>query len=201
MLKRLLKVLASMTVVGAIIIALLIVVSVVGQTYQFKSTPSGSNIDIYTLPSNSGEPIQCHRDNSGFTIETDDDGDILAVRPLADQRQIERCIEAFKSGSLPFDPRNYIGRYEAGYISWEGTDFTNIYYWGVPEECEPYYQFKQKSHPWVVDALGLVDTIEVTFQWTGTDAEWQSCYAVREQETAEIDLSELAMPMINSAPN
>ena len=189
MFRRLLKVLVSMTAVGAIIIALLIVVSVVGQKYQFSSTPSADNIDVLILRGDNDSPIQCHRDGNRFTLETNNDGEIIGIRPFTNQADMEHCIEAFKSGTLPFDPRNYIGRYEAGYISWEGTDFTNIYDWDLPQECEPHYQFKGKSHPWLIDALGLVDIIEVTFKWTGTDAEWETCFTARQKRIAEIDLS------------
>ena len=191
MLRRLKKVLLSITATATVIIALLIVVSVVGQSYQFGANPSSSNIDIYTLRSNSGEPIQCHRDNSGFIVLTDDYGGIFSIQPVTSGAELKRCVDAYQSGQLPFDPRNYIGKYEAGYISWEGTDLTSIHHWDLPVECNPHYQFKEKSHPWLVDALGLVDTVEVTFQWTGTDNEWQSCSTMREKEIAEIDLSEL----------
>lgn len=192
MLRRLLKVLASTTAVGAIIIALLIVISVVGQKYQFSSNPSVDNIDILILRGDNGASIQCHRDNNRITIETDND-QLRAV--MVGREGLEQCIEAYRSGRLPFDPRNYIGRYEAGYTSWEGFDHENIYDWdSLPGECEPHYQFKEKSHPWIIDALGLVDTIDVTFQWTGTDAEWATCYAAREKQIAEIDLSELKSP-------
>ncbi len=201
MLRRLKKVLLSITATATVIIALLIVVSVVSQSYQFGATTSKSNIDIYTLRSNSGEPIQCYRDSSGFTVLTDDNGGIFSIQPVTSGAELKRCVEAYKSGQLPFDPRNYIGMYEAGYISWEGTDFTNIYDWDLPGECAPYYEFKQKSHPWLVDALGLVDTIEVTFRWTGTDTEWLSCSTAREKEIAEIDLSELEIAPIDSTTN
>ena len=201
MLRRLKKVLLSITATATVIIALLIVVSVVSQSYQFGATPARPNIDIYTLRSNSGEPIQCHRDSSGFTVLTDDNGGIFSIQPVSSGAELKRCVEAYKSGQLPFDPRNYIGMYEAGYISWEGTDFTNIYDWDLPDECAPHYEFKQKSHPWLVDALGLVDTIEVTFRWTGTDTEWQTCSTAREKEIAEIDLSELEIAPIDSTTN
>ena len=201
MLRRLKKVLLSTTALAAIMIALLIVVSVVGQRYRFSSTPSVDNIDIYTLHSDSGDPTTCHRDNSGFTIETNEDGEILNIQPISDQAAMEQCIEAFQSGELPFDPRNFIGHYEAGYVSWEGVDHENIYHWGIPGECAPHYQFKQKSHPWVMDAFGLVDTIEVTFAWTGTDAEWHTCFVARENEIAEIDLSDIEFEVTESSLN
>ena len=190
-----------MTATAAVVIALLIVVSVVGQRHQFSSTPSVDNIGIYTLQSDSGETIQCHRDNSGLTILTDDKGEIIWPQPVSSEAELERCIEAYKSGRIPFDPRNYIGRYEAGYVSWEGVDHEDIHHWGVSDECAPHYEFKAKSHPWWIDALGLVDTIEVTFTWTGTDTEWYKCLVAREKQISEIDLSELKIPTIDSAPN
>lgn len=199
MLRRLRKVLASIATLTAVIIALLIVVSVVGQRDQLDPTPSRSNADILILHVDNEEPTQCHRDNNGITIETDSD-QLRAV--MVGREGLEQCIEAYKSGRIPFDPRNYIGRYEAGYISWEGFDHENIYDWrDVPDECAPHYQFESKSHPWLIDALGLVDTIEVTFQWTGTDTEWQTCYAAREKQIAEIDLSELEIAVIDSIQN
>ena len=198
--KRLLKVVASMTATAAVIIALLIVVSVVGQRVQFSSTPSADNADILILRGDNEERIQCHRDSNGIMIETDDNDQFRAV--MVGHEGLEQCIEAYKSGRIPFDPRNYIGRYEAGYVSWEGFDHENIYHWeSIPAKCEPHYQFKGKSHPWLIDVLGLVDTIEVTFQWTGTDAEWQTCYAARERQIAEIDLSEIEVAIAESAPN
>ena len=198
MLRRLKKVLVTMIATATVVVALLIVVSVVGQRYQFSSTPSVNNADILILHGDNEAPIQCYRDNNGVTIETDN-GHIRAV--MVGREGLERCIEAYKSGRIPFDPRNFVGKYEAGYTSWEGFDHENIYDWGsLPGECEPHYQFKEKSHPWLVDALGLVDTIEVTFKWTGTDSEWQSCYTAREKQIAEIDLSELEVT-IDSAPN
>lgn len=198
MFRRLLKVLASTTAVGAIIIALLLVVSVFGQRYQFSSNPSVDNIDILILRGDNGASIQCHRDNSGFTVLTDDNDEILLTQPVSSGAELKSCIEAYKSGRLPFDPRDFIERYEAGYVSWEGFDHENIYDWdSLPGECASHYQFKEKSHPWIIDALGLVDTIEVTFQWTGTDAEWATCYAAREKQIDEIDLSEIEVAFPN----
>ena len=197
--RRLIKVLASITATSAVIIALLIVVSVVGQRHQLSSTPSADNADILILHGDNEESIHCHRDNNKITIETDN-GQTRAV--MVGREGLEQCIEAYKSGRIPFDPRNYIGRYEAGYTSWEGFDHKNIYHWeSLPGECEPHYQFKEKSHPWLIDALGLVDTIEVTFKWTGTDADWQTCYTAREKQIAEIDLSELEIAITDNAPN
>ncbi len=201
MLRRLKKVLLSIAATATVIIALLIVVSVVGQNYQSGTNPSNSNIDIYTLRSNSEDPIRCHRDNSSITVITDDYGGNISIQPVNSGSELNLCVEAYKSGQLPFDPRNYIGIYEAGYISWEGTDLTSIHHWDLPDECNPHYQFKEKSHPWLVDALGLVDTIEVTFQWTGTDTEWQTCSTAREKEIAEIDLTELEIARIDSNAN
>ena len=198
--KRLLKVVASMTATAAVIIALLIVVSVVGQRDQFDPTSSRSNADILILHGDNEERIQCHRDSNGIMIETDDNDQFRAV--MVGHEGLEQCIEAYKSGRIPFDPRNYIGRYEAGYTRWEGFDHENIYHWeSLPAECEPHYQFKGKSHPWLIDALGLIDTIEVTFQWTGTDAEWQTCYAAREKQIADIDLSEIEVGISNAIAN
>ena len=201
MFKRLIKVIVSITATAAIIIVLLIVVAIVGQRYRFESTPSVDNIDIYTLHSDSREVIQCRRDSSGFAVLTDHNGEVLSLQPVSSEAELKKCIEAFESGILPFDPRNYIGRYEAGYVSWEGFDHENIYHWGVLDECVPHYQFKEKSHPWIVDTLSLVDTIEVTFTWTGTDAEWDTCFVAREKQTAEIDLSEIEVISAGSILN
>ena len=145
--------------------------------------------------------MTCHRDNSGFTVVTDEYGQFIETQPVSSGAELKWCIEAFKSGSLPFDPRNFIARYEAGYVIWEGVDYQNIYHWGVPDECAPHYQFKKKSHPWLIDALGLVETIEVTFAWTGTDAEWDTCAIAREKQIAEIDLSELEIATIDGTAN
>ena len=187
-----------MMAVIAIVAVVLGVVAVVSQQNPFDLNSPDSRIDIYTLSSDDGNSITCHRNNNGITIETHN-GEIRAV--MVGREGLEQCIEAYKSGRIPFDPRNYIGIYEAGYISWEGIDHENIYHWSVPDECAPHYQFKQKSHPWIVDAFGLVDTIDVTFQWTGTDAEWATCYVAREKQVDEIDLSELEIAVINSTPN
>ena len=187
-----------MTAVIAVAAVVLGVVAVVSQQNPFDLNPSDSRIDIYTLSNDDGDSITCHRNNSGFTIETDN-GEIRAV--MVGHEGLEQCIKAYRSGHLPFDPRNFIGSYEAGYISWEGIDHENIYHWSVPDECAPHYQFKQKSHPWIVDAFGLVDTIDVTFQWTGTDAEWATCYVAREKQVDEIDLSEIEIATIDSARN
>ena len=199
MLRRLKKVLLSTTATATVIFAFLIVVSVVGQSYQFGTTPARSNIT--TFNTYIGKPIQCHRYSSDFIVVTDGNRGMFSLPLVSSESDLKRCVEAYKSGQLPFDPRNYIGKYEAGYISWEGTDFTNIYDWDLPDECNLHYEFKQKSHPWLMDALGLVDTIEVTFKWTGTDTEWLTCSAAREKEIAEIDLSELEIDPVDSIPN
>ena len=138
--------------------------------------------------------MTCHRDNSGFAVVTDEYDKILETAPISSGAELKMCIEAFEAGSLLFDPRNFIGRYEAGYVSWEGVDHENIFHWDVPDECAPHYQFKQKSHPWLIDALGLVDTVEVTFAWTGTDTEWDTCFAARVNEIYEIDPPEFEIP-------
>ncbi|MXX93654.1 MAG: hypothetical protein F4Y63_09465 [Chloroflexi bacterium] len=198
MLRRLGKVIASITATAGIVIALLVVIAAVGQRHSSQLARSGANADIYVMSGYTGSPITCHRDNNGITIETDN-GQLRAV--MVGREGLEQCIEGYKSGRIPFDPRNYIGRYEAGYVIWEGVDHENIYHWGVPDECAPHYQFKQKSHPWLIDALGLVETIEVTFAWTGTDAEWGTCSVAREKQIAEIDLSEFEIATTDNAPN
>lgn len=186
MLKRVGKAVASITATTVAVIVILTVVAIVGQ----RQPSQLSDIGAYVISGYSGSPITCHRDNSGFTVSTDENGEILWTQPVSSEAELKSCIEAFKSGILPFDPRNYIGKYEAGFISWEGFDHEDIYHWGVPDECAPHYQFEQKSHPWLIDALGLVDTIEVTFAWTGTDTEWNTCFAARLKQIAEIDLSQ-----------
>ncbi len=190
MLKRLSKVLASISATAVVVIAVLTIATIVEQRYSSRIDLSSANADIYVIHDDSGAPITCYREGNRIALTTDDNGEIIGNRPITAQADMQRCIEVFKSGNLPFDPRNYIGRYEAGYISWEGTDFTNIHDWDLPNECESHYQFKEKSHPRIVDALGLVDTIEVTFAWTGTDSEWNTCFAARQQQIAEIDPSE-----------
>ena len=160
------------------ITALLIVIAIVGERNPFNSTRQVPS--TYVFINNTGEVVQCYRDSNRFAVLTDENGEILSLQPVSSVAELKKCIEAFESGILPFDPRDYIGRYEAGYVSWQGFDHENIYDWDVPQECQPHYQFKQKSHPWLVDALGLVDTIEVTFEWTGTSTEWQTCFTARQ---------------------
>ena len=208
MLRRLKKALLSIAATATFIVALLIVVSVVGQRYQFSTNPRSSNIDIYTLRNDDGSSFQCHRDNYSSIVLTEVDGGIFEIAPVADLIEIEQCIEAYKSGRLPFDPRDFIVRYEAGYVIWEGVDHKDIHHWsstgrwGLPgEECASHYEFKEKSHPWLVDVLGLVDTIEVAFEWTGSDAEWQTCLAAREKRISELDLSEFKAAIAENLRN
>ena len=201
MLRRLKKALLSLTALTAFIVAFMIVVNVVEKSTRNEAVPSSTEIGIYSLRSDSGDRIECHRDNSVFTISTDDEGAFLKPQPISSRAEMQQCIEAYKSGQLPFDPRNHIGYYEAWFLSWEGFDHENIYHWGVPDECAPHYQFKQKNHSRLVDAMGLVNTIEVTFTWTGTDAEWETCLVAREIEIADIDLSELDVEITENPQN
>ena len=206
--RRLINVLVSMTAVTAIVAALLTVVAIAGYQNRFDATPSDHLIDIYMLRNDDGSSLQCHRDNYSSIVLAELDGGIFEIEPVADLTEIERCIEAYKSERLPFDPRDFIGRYEAGYVIWEGVDHKDINHWsstgrwGLPvEECAPYYEFKEKSHPWLVDVLGLVDTIEVAFEWTGSDAEWQTCLAAREKRISELDLSEFKAAIAENLRN
>ena len=187
MLKRLRKVLLSITALSASIVATFMIVALVALWDPFGFAPLDSEIGAVVMTGDNGERVICFRDNTGYTPITDDKGDITGFKLSADRSNFDQCIRVFKSGDLPFDPRNFIGTYEAGFISWEGFDHENIRHWPVPAECTPHYQFKGKSHPWYIDALGLVDYIEVTFEWTGTDADWGPCLDARETESVELD--------------
>ena len=126
-----------------------------------------------------------------FTINSDEDGDYLNYQWHGTQAQLDRCIEAINAMSDTFDERAYVGSYEAGYVAWDGFDPTDIHDWDLPDECQPHYVFKSKSHPWWIDYMGTVDYIDVTFEWVGTDTEWESCSVAREKQIAEIDPNQI----------
>ena len=159
MLKRLLRVSLSIFAFAVIIFSLAIVASIIGDRFH----PDGT-FDIYNLSNDPQVPSECRRHVGDFTINSEEDGDYLDYQWLGTQAQLESCTEAINAMSGTFDERDYVGSYEAGYVTWVGFDPTDIHDWDLPDECQPHYVFKSKSHPWWIDYLGTVDYIDVTFR-------------------------------------
>ena len=44
--------------------------------------------------------------------------------------------------------------------------------------------------------MGTVDYIDVTFEWVGTDTEWEACSVAREKQIAEINPAEIEMTWV-----
>ena len=186
MLKRLFRVSLSIFAFAVIIFALTIVASIIGARFH----PDGT-FDIYNLSNDPQVPSECRRHVGDFTINSEEDGDYLDYQWQGTQAQLDRCIEAINAMSETFNERDYVGSYEAGYVAWVGFDPTDIRDWDLPDECQPHYVFNSKSHPWWIDYMGTVDYIDVTFEWVGTDTEWEACSVSREKQIAEIDPAEI----------
>ena len=116
MLRRSIKVLASITATAAVIITVLIVATVAFPVDQSEFNSPNSVRANETVHSDTVDALWCERYVVAFTIETDDAGEIVGFKSATDPAEMQKCIEAFKDGRISFDPRDLGAKLRSGLL-------------------------------------------------------------------------------------